>query len=282
MSLIYHYCDADVFLSMIKGDKLWLSSLYYTNDTGELEYFRKLAIPALHKAVLQRNMYSSANLDLQNGLNDPRYYNASFSGNGDDLYQWQAYGKRGKGFAIGFDPELLCDRSWPFAFIDGIGTIQAPLQSASRQSMGVVPVRYASPEQLLGYVNVLVEFALNEITDDFLGIAQLISVVQMISATTKSNVFEAEKETRLLYYPTITYPFDSNEAQVEYEIGPRLWRNGVHGFTPYFEYPNIRQAIKRVVLGPSCSIKDDKNFHDFLWAHGMIEIDIASSKATLR
>ena len=51
--------------------------------------------------------------------------------------------------------------------------------------MGVMPVRYASPEQLKVYLDALVKMAFNEITDDFLGIAELIALVHMISSTTK-------------------------------------------------------------------------------------------------
>ncbi|WP_369468624.1 DUF2971 domain-containing protein, partial [Enterococcus faecalis] len=92
---------------------LWLSDVFNQNDPSELRHGVKHAIKLLREAccaelpeigmfcdqieaVLTANIEQSIHLLI-----------CCFSTNWDDLGQWRAYADNGKGFAIGFDAEML-------------------------------------------------------------------------------------------------------------------------------------------------------------------------------
>lgn len=282
MSLIYHYCDAEAFLSMIRYDTMWLSSLYYMNDTGEIEYFRELAIPAVVKAIHECNSHPNAALFFDSAVRNPQYYGACFSSESDDLYQWQAYGQKGRGFAVGFDPDALCPTKPPAMHVDGIGEVAGPFAGIGEQTIGISSVRYADVDEIKGFVEILVAEARQEGHTGANSVATLAAAVNILSVTIKNRMFSAENEKRLLYSPLINYPLDGSAETVLTDIKPRLWRNGVHGFTPYFEKPNIKQAIRKIVLGPACKETNGRRFNDFLFSVGLSAIGVEVSKATLR
>jgi hypothetical protein len=113
---IYHYCDAPALLNILKSRAVWATSTKYLNDKTEL-----LALMSNMKGHAGRHRATEAGEALSD-IVDFYLINADttqtqtigmdrfaccFSGNGDLLSQWRAYGNNGKGYAIGFEPSLF-------------------------------------------------------------------------------------------------------------------------------------------------------------------------------
>ncbi|NVM77291.1 hypothetical protein FHW83_003097 [Duganella sp. SG902] len=280
MPTIYHYCDASAFLSIIQNDALWLSSLYSMNDTGELKYFLDKALPAVRKSI---NQYRAGDgFEFFSHTFKTEYYGACFSTDRDDLYQWQAYGQRGKGLAIGFRSEGLCNLA-PMSFgLTGIDVrFRGPEKSAGHQ-IGIVPVQYMTQEQIKICADSVAESVKTDAGGMLRSIQGIVSAINIISSTIKNEKFAAEKEYRLLYAPRI---YETHEVGVKETIeGPmteRKWRVGAYGLTPYFEFKGVRAHVIEVTLGPNCSEIHGEHLGDFLRAHGM-NVQIIRSKSTLR
>lgn len=116
--LIYHYCDATALLSILNSRKVWATSTKYLNDTTEL-----LALTGNFKDHADRHrgteagdalsdiidFYSISSARTQTQTIGMDRFACCFSANGDLLSQWRAYGNNGRGYAIGFNPELFQD-----------------------------------------------------------------------------------------------------------------------------------------------------------------------------
>lgn len=286
MALIYHYCDTNAFMSIIQNDALWLSSLYSMNDSAEIEYVRKVAKPVIGK-VISDNISDQMYLALFNiNIDALNYYAACFSTESDDLYQWQAYGQRGKGFAIGFDSELLCEHKPPtIQFPEEISDLSAILRTAvPGQSLGISRVQYLNSKQIESCIQNIARSMLEGIKanpdEEHTAIIEAIFKITSLCTLVKNSKFKAENEYRLLYAADITH--DGKETYIMGDLKDRKWRNGPHGITPYFEYKGIKKSIKRIVTGPNCAERNGPHMNDFLLSNG-IPIDILSnSDATLR
>lgn len=288
MALIYHYCDVNAFMSIIQNDLLWLSSLYSMNDTAEVEYVREAAVPAIENIIIQHSTDPSVLSTFRANLNSLNYYAACFSTESDDLYQWQAYGQRGKGFAIGFDSDLLCPyKPIPVvSFGNEVGSVCAPIKTAAiGQSLGVSEVKYLSATQIIecvGLMSQYMEYAFQASKDG--GVSEVFDAIQMISvmsAVVKNSKFRAENEQRLLYAADISF-LEGKGVGIIGDLKERRWRNGAHGITPYFEYKNVKRAIRRVVMGPNCIEQEGAHINDFLRSNGLSGDLLYKSEATLR
>lgn len=250
------------------------------NDTGELEYFRDVAIPAVRQRI--ENHRPDDSFLFQASVENAEYYAACFSSQSDDLYQWQAYGQKGRGFAVGFDLDTLCPYSPPGFHLSKIGYVQAPMRTAG-PTLGISPVKYSTAQEIKKYAEIVAELVVDNEYGGQVGIHNIVNVINVLSAVIKNSKFAAENELRLLYAPTIAYPQNGeSEAEVSGALTERKWRSGTHGITPYFEYGHVKAAIREVVLGPNCPEKDGAHLKDFLYSHGMTEVAIVNSEATLR
>jgi len=106
---VYHYTDAGGLLGIVKNKGLWASDVWFMNDAREAEY----GLDVIERVLISRTLASGAESEVcrkaadfirsvrdQNDL--LRSYIACLSKEGDQLSQWQAYG-RPRGFSIGFD-----------------------------------------------------------------------------------------------------------------------------------------------------------------------------------
>ena len=107
--LIYHYCRPEAFLEIIKSRTMWSSAYYVLNDVTERKWgylvFTKVA-KQLQEEVGKRF------IDHIIPMINTAYFNSivmisSYSLDADLLGQWRAYGDNGRGFAIGFAPQLM-------------------------------------------------------------------------------------------------------------------------------------------------------------------------------
>lgn len=104
--ILYHYCNLQAFMSIIKTKQLWLTDPRSMNDSTECWWYMTVL-----KDVLSE-LYKKENIDVArlNEIHQMAYANGSFrkfltsfSEEENSLSQWRGYADDGRGFAIGFD-----------------------------------------------------------------------------------------------------------------------------------------------------------------------------------
>lgn len=139
--ILYHYTTQEGLLGILKEKALWITNLYYLNDSSEYLHAFDLAEKEIKNniAVLSKNK-SGKEKDIQNYLvlrndaeyiktklnierlnklvdlipeinNDIRIFVCSFSEKSDHLGQWRGYCQNESGYCIGFDSKKLASLS---------------------------------------------------------------------------------------------------------------------------------------------------------------------------
>jgi len=106
--LMYHYCSADAFLQIITSRTIWLTAHHSLNDTmertwGYLKFKEAFNQLGTVEKVFSDTVLKMVDLSQQHSL----LMISSFSLDPDLLSQWRAYADDGRGFAIGFSPQLM-------------------------------------------------------------------------------------------------------------------------------------------------------------------------------
>lgn len=112
---LYQYTTAEGLKGIFETEQLWFTDYRYLNDPGEFRYGKKLALEAVNTAKTNShdrrvNFFLQTVCDILSGdnLESVLYvFLASFTRKRNDLNLWRAYGDDGKGFAIGFAPEMF-------------------------------------------------------------------------------------------------------------------------------------------------------------------------------
>jgi len=107
VNVVYHYTSMEAFVSIVESDSIWLSDYSYLNDKTELVHGVKVVSDVINELLGQGVSKEQEGL-LQAWLKKAaaplqRVCVASFSGDGDSLSQWRAYGN----VAIGFVPRKI-------------------------------------------------------------------------------------------------------------------------------------------------------------------------------
>lgn len=107
--IIYHYCDANAFMSITQNRELWFSDVFAMNDFQEMHWgygvFEAAASQLLEE--IPREFIDQINIVVHGTGNNILPLICCFSRDGDVLSQWRAYAQDGKGYAIGFDATEL-------------------------------------------------------------------------------------------------------------------------------------------------------------------------------
>jgi len=104
MPIIYHYCDANAFMSIVENLKLRLSSTSKMNDLNEGSVTEKYLVSLLKEGDREASIEElRAHIEMAKD----EMYACCFSRDPDSTVQWMAYANEGKGFAIGFDVDSL-------------------------------------------------------------------------------------------------------------------------------------------------------------------------------
>ena len=100
--LLYHYCDAVAFDSIIRTNTLWLSPFRHSNDSEEGIRAERMLVQLASKYGLNDGEVT----DFREGLDSLSKvydcYGLCLSRRGDLLSQWREYAADGAGFSIGF------------------------------------------------------------------------------------------------------------------------------------------------------------------------------------
>lgn len=282
MALIYHYCDTNAFVSIVQSNALRLSSVLSMNDSGELSFFRNAVLPAVIKSVSSNPNLTNEKDLIHATIAEADCYSVCFSENGDDLYQWQAYGGKGKGISIGFDPSELCVFRLMFDFNNMSVIVKRTKDPLPKVELA--KVTYLDTSRVEAFASRFKEamMAFNP-NDGGRGIDSFNRFIVAACKTVKNSAFIAENEHRLMYSPVITDPVAIGEIEkVEGVLKERKWRVGTYGITPYFDYPDkVKAAMREVVIGPGC-IESEEQAKTFLRSQGIVNVNVTRSKSTLR
>jgi hypothetical protein len=114
--LIYHHTNDVGLRGILETGQLWLTDIFKLNDPSEVYYGFSRAVDILKIKVASGPPECIRFADgliafvERNEIEKLGHYLiCSFSSCGDDLGQWRAYGDDGRGYALGFDAEVLGD-----------------------------------------------------------------------------------------------------------------------------------------------------------------------------
>lgn len=105
--MLHHYTNAAGLQGILASGHIWLSDTFRMNDPSEVEHGFSIATERLSNcatATRPETEYFARGFEAflsQGGVKaSGHFFSASFSGDGDDLGQWRAYGDNGRGFAL--------------------------------------------------------------------------------------------------------------------------------------------------------------------------------------
>ncbi|MBB5465243.1 hypothetical protein HDG32_001347 [Paraburkholderia sp. CI2] len=257
MPTIYHYCDANALLSIVKNKKLWLSSTTKMNDVKEgsvvetaLRY--RLSRP-MDKLTLEE-------IDPYIKVVKDEIYACCFSSEGDSTVQWMSYADSGKGFAIGFDTGRLLSQ---YPDSSSIETFESYFKDNTKKlretnKIKLSPVIYFTDKnrskimQLIS--NLLKKIGATE-DENELHYYTIAQTTAWFDSITKDAGFSHEVEYRLTHTPeglTLAQMIDTSnyEPLRASDLDPLLWRASRYGLAPYYEFCFPPDAIKEILIGP--------------------------------
>lgn len=271
---IYHYCSVDSFLRIVQSGEIWLTNIFFMNDSAEHYWLRHIAV-----AVIDRLVSESEEFDRVTGkqirrrclaTNDFHHvYCACFSEDGDSLGQWRSYGDDGKGVAVGFNVRAL-----------DLACLEVENTTLERVEYDRGNQERRVEELLRGAVKgAPLKWFVHQL---------IFSELWRLAAHCKNPKFSEEKEARLIRW--VTDPVDENNEPIE---GVRYRAaNGL--LTPYCPMPykvpekhrdDTLGPIVEVVFGPKNERKLNEPVARMVLAEtgfDVKEIKFGSSAATYR
>jgi hypothetical protein len=268
---LYHYTDEHGLKGIIASETIGFTDYRHLNDPSELTHGIKITGDVIRLAGT--GVDASAQSFLKH-LNDAfasatsfanaEYLIACFSYDGNDLGQWRAYADNGRGYAIGFAPELF----WR-------DTHHMPLHGAV-----VASVRYDTNE-ITARHRLAVEEAVrifletvnanaDLVRDWAIAISFMRGLAKAVVAwppmmwnclTWKHHAYENEKEVRL-------FILQSRDGFMPDDIKTRL--RGRSEIVPYIAHPMpIRKHIVQIVVGPAAPPDAERSVRTMLNSLGV-------------
>lgn len=116
--VMYHYCSAETFHSIITNKTLRFSDINLLNDAEESRWGYEIFLKAANRILERTNIPKLLPVipaDFVDRVDELWHYSSffitsflsCFSVEGDSLSQWRAYADDGRGFSIGFDMKEL-------------------------------------------------------------------------------------------------------------------------------------------------------------------------------
>jgi hypothetical protein len=110
---LFHYTSESALFSIIESEKFWFTSIYHMDDKEELTFGFNVSRSLLQAAVARGDHLTRLfceelvdEEDLKKIKTLFEFYSISF-GLKDDPQQWENYGDKGRGIAIGLAPEFF-------------------------------------------------------------------------------------------------------------------------------------------------------------------------------
>lgn len=237
---IHHYCSPSVFLSLIKNQELWLTSLSQSNDQLEGTWVLRHWLDKFdNNDAKQRLKKIGARLVVEMVMRDYVILGTCFSEDRDLLSQWRGYALDGSGFSVTFDKEKLVQLA--------NGLEEGPPLTLSKISYGYqdhaeinavvkeLHDAFSSDADLYeeqdGFGHVLLNFTPDKRLRQKEATRNLFTV--------KNGAFREEKEWRLFFFDSIN------------EIRGAEFRESRNVLSPFVRLKIPADALLGVTLGPT-------------------------------
>jgi hypothetical protein len=118
---LYHYTDKVGLQGIITNQEVWFTDHWHVNDPTEIKFGIEIASKILREIGDDNpriRLFCEAVLDLfshKNLSNTFGFFIGSFTRERDDLGQWRAYARDGRGYALGLAPSLFGIEDMPDA-----------------------------------------------------------------------------------------------------------------------------------------------------------------------
>ena len=269
-SMLYYYCSANSFMSIVKNKTLRFCDLYHMNDLSELKHGKLIYDQIIERSKeFSDDIKTKIDIVLKEFINRCVLLSMSFSLKKDLLSQWRGYADDAKGFCIGFRAkdftnlpihllEVEYEYEMQFTLImDSMKKIESDIRNGIDQS-------------------------------NLHMICELLELFSMM----KNGSFREECECRLLY--PIYVDKDGDGKLIDYSKDNEEYHKYVHDIefrlvgntpTPYvdmdFTLGNRFMPLKEVIIGPkNHSTKLDIEL--FLRTNGIQGAHVAESLSSYR
>ena len=244
LTFLYHYTSLDSLRGIVENDELWLSHLFFQNDSEEYKYGIQLINEELEEQDDKVKDRSSRIIlkALTEGLEILKKrsgFSLSFSEQPDSLSQWRAYANQG--VAIGFKKEELIQKG------KGMVSLNKCNYDREYQKMKIKDIifeiigeyqrkfeinQHSKTEAEREIAKYVVDPVVTDALDDF------IMELSDICHTYKHNGFYQEREWRIY---------------TQKPLGSINFLNRATYFKPYtkLEMKGIKDVIDHIYLGPS-------------------------------
>lgn len=268
---LYHYTTAAGLKGIFETEELWFTDYRFQNDPDEFRYGKELAVEVLDNLRVRNNFEGQLIHSVRSILTSDQMdsaldvFLACFTRKRDDLGQWKTFGDNGRGFAIGFAPEM-------FAIED------SDFQTHIEKTF-CGPVVYDRAEALSRHRE-----AIGWALDEFWGAAS--SSPHRTKSSVKRDAFLREMRISLISQPLIWYSLTAkkHDYHVEDEVRQVLLGAGddlkpyiqtrPRGSenVPYVAVPwRVRKAgmIDEIIVGPAASLEAEKDVIAMLRSYGV-------------
>ena len=287
--ILYHYCDMQVFKSIIENKSIRLTDITKSNDDMEKKWLIKQYQDYLSNSAIRLTNNEVKNILLAeiNGIESlydlAKSYVFCMSEKGDDLSQWRGYGNDGCGIAIGFDKDY-------FDFLHSSG--------ATSCTLSLEKVRYSitNPSGPL-------DFSTGGYINDNTNPEELLRGIQLCrdyfgtqALYYKHPSFADEAEWRLCM-PVISgwceyLLMSSGESECSNRFNSKFLPIERHylercdNIVSYLElkFKHLPDVIEKIYIGPKAklTVADMRLFLGDNGFHNAMHIDILPSKSTYR
>lgn len=283
---LYQYTTAEGLKGIFESEQLWFTDYRYLNDPGEFRYGKKLALEAAGNAKSNSqdgrlNFFLQTVCDILSGDNLEavlHVFLASFSRKRNDLNLWRAYGDDGKGFAIGFAPQMFkMEDSALKEEVEKIylgSVVYDRSEAISRNLEAIEQASQAFFEAVDAHSDLMNdrEVGLGFIRE--LRTSLIASPLIWYSLTAKHDAYVSEDEVRQVIL--------SSNPDFKRNIQTRD-RNGEN--VPYVAAPwRVREEgmIREIVVGPDAPPDAEEKVLELLRSFGVPEVEITRSTSPYR
>lgn len=269
--LIYHYTSIEGFFGIVQSGQLWLSDYSYLNDTRELLHGGDLVTEVATELLAKESRPQAIEL-LRHWINEiqspvHRVCVASFSGSGDSLSQWRAYGQ----IAIGFEPRDISLHAYRANL--------RPVEYQRNRQRALVDLHLHHMRE--AYLVDSDDGRLDRIEDVYHKTDRLVELMAFF----KDPAFADEQEYRLAFieHPDLMPSFGHKCSTKRFRVSrgriiPYVLSNELEPVSP--SGGNLK--IREIVLGPGADATLERGIREFLTESNMREVEVKHSRVPYR
>jgi len=270
--IYYHYCSSDKFLSIIESKTLWLTQIVKSNDSEEVARTFDIIWNRMKDKIEAGIINSPQSLDIihmlenqmmvelqsaTNGRFTP--YGVCLSLNRDLAQNWNEYGDRSRGIALGFSEELFT----------GISHNHPRPSTDLDHAIGWDQVYYDRDNLEQHFIPLFIDILKKDQTAS--GWLTVTTTLKHYSAFIKNPCFQDEREVRIVYYPDSGHNEHSNS-----EVSNLILEPFPHCSLPWLKSNGVC-ALKEIIIGTNCKYTNSEILQ-LLHAYG-INSDISIVKS---